>query len=301
MTVMRIDEISVFVRVLEAGSFAAAARLLGLPTTTVSAKVAALERRLGVTLIHRTTRQLRASQAGELYLERCRGALQELEAAEAELAADKEEPSGTLRLTCPTVLGRSLLPEVVAAYTREYPAVKIELLVMDRKADLVAEAIDLAIRVGPLADSSLIVRKLLDGAGGFYASQAYLDRHGTPLTLADLAHHQMIGFSRGGALLPDRVLYRGEVTELRLEAAITTNDFYVSRAFIDLDLGIGYLPPPMEKGWRGQQQLMRVLPDCSSLVVGVYFVYPRQRFVPARVRSFINFATARAAAIESSR
>lgn len=291
---MRIDEISVFVRVLEAGSFAGAARLLGMPTTTVSAKVATLEKRLGTTLIHRTTRQLRATPAGELYLERCRSALQEIETAEAELKSDSEEPTGTLRITSPTVMGRSILPELIAGYRRKFPAVNVEAMVMDRKANLVAEGVDLAIRVGPLEDSSLIARKWFEGSGGLFASRSYLERHGTPKTLDDLANHQVVGFSRGGGNLPDKMLFRGEVVEVKFDAPIVSNDFYVSRGFIDLDLGIGYLPPPMDRAWRGQQALVRVLPEYSSLIATVYFVYPRQRFVPARVKSFIAFAAERA-------
>lgn len=290
---MRIDEITVFVRVLEAGSFAGAARVLGMPTTTVSAKVAALEKRLGATLIHRTTRQLRATPAGKLYLERCRSALQEIEAAEAELKSDSEEPTGTLRITSPTVMGRSILPELIAGYRQKFPAVQVEAMVMDRKANLVAEGIDLAIRVGPLEDSSLIARKWFEGSGGLYASRSYLERYGTPMTLDELAGHQVVGFSRGGGNLPDKMLFCGEVVEVKLDAPIVSNDFYVSRSFIDLDLGIGYLPPPMDRAWRGQQALVRVLPELSSLIATVYFVYPRQRFVPARVKSFIAYAIGR--------
>ena len=291
---MRIDEITVFVRVLEAGSFAAAARLLRMPTTTVSAKVAALERRLGTTLIHRTTRQLRATPAGELYLDRCRNALQEIEAAETELKGDSEEPAGTLRITAPTVLGRSILPELIADYRKRFPAVRVEAMVMDRKANLVAEGIDLAIRVGPLQDSSLVARKWFEGSGGFFASPAYLELNGAPKTIDDLANHQVVRFSRSGGNLPDKMLFRGEVVEVKLDAPIVSNDFYVSRSFIDLDLGIGYLPPPMDRAWRGQQALVRVLPELSSLIATVYFVYPRQRFVPARVKSFIAYAVERA-------
>jgi len=287
---VRIDEITVFIRVLEAGSFAAAARLLGMPTTTVSAKVAALEKRLGATLIQRTTRQLRATPAGELYLERCRSALQEIETAEAEMKSDSEEPTGTLRITAPTVAGRSILPELIAGYRQKFPEVRVEALVMDRAANLVAEGVDLAIRVGPLQDSSLIARKWFEGSGGFYASPAYLERHGSPETLDDLANHKVVGFSRGGGNLPDKMLFRGEVVEVKFEAPIVSNDFYVSRSFLDLDLGIGYLPPPMERAWRGQQALVRVLPELSSLIATVYFVYPRQRFVPARVKTFIAYA-----------
>jgi DNA-binding transcriptional LysR family regulator len=210
------------------------------------------------------------------------------------LKSDSEEPAGTLRITAPTVMGRSILPEFIAGYRQKFPTVRVEALVMDRMANLVAEGIDLAIRVGPLQDSSLIARKWFEGAGGFYASPAYLERHGTPKTIDDLAHHQIVGFSRGGGNLPDKMLFRGEVMEVKIEAPIISNDFYVSRSFIDLDLGIGYLPPPMDRAWRGQQALMRVLPEYSSLIATVYFVYPRQRFVPARVKSFIAYATERA-------
>lgn len=119
-------------------------------------------------------------------------------------------------------------------------------------------------------------------------------RRAAPAGGDDLARHQIVGFNRGGGNLPDRMLFRGEAAEVKLDAPIVSNDFYVSRSFIDLDLGIGYLPPPMDRAWRGQQALLRVLPEYSSLIATVYFVYPRQRFVPARVKSFIAYAIERA-------
>jgi DNA-binding transcriptional LysR family regulator len=290
---MRIDEITVFVRVLEAGSFTAAARQLGMPVTTVSAKVAALEKRLRTTLINRTTRQLHATPAGEFYLQRCRDALGQIELAEAEMKPDSDEPSGTLRITVPTVLGRSALPELIAGYCEAFPAVKVEALVMDRKADMLAEKIDLAIRVGPLQDSSLIVRKWLEGAGGLYASAAYVAEYGSPETADDLARHKTIGFSRGDDSA-QMMLCRGEIVEVKLNAPVTSNDFYMSRSLIALGMGIGYLPPPMERAWQGEEALVRVLPEYSSPIKPVYFVYPSQRFVPARVRAFIAFADGQA-------
>ena len=123
---MRIDEIGVFIRVYEAGSFAAAARAMDMPKATVSAKVAALEERLGVTLIQRTTRSLRPTPAGELYYERCRRGLAEIEAAEAALAAESEEPTGILRLTAPVVLGVGMLPSLLGGFLERYPALKVD-------------------------------------------------------------------------------------------------------------------------------------------------------------------------------
>src|SRR5262245_12342902 len=125
---MRIDEIIVFIRVLESGSFRGAARVLGMSTATVSAKISALEERLGVTLIHRTTRQLNATPAGELYLARCKEALAELEAVEAELAQETEVPSGTLRMTAPAAASRHTLPRLLTAYREAVPSVKVEVI-----------------------------------------------------------------------------------------------------------------------------------------------------------------------------
>jgi DNA-binding transcriptional LysR family regulator len=288
---MRIDEISAFVRVLESGSFVAAARSLHMPTTTVSAKVAALERRLGITLIQRTTRKLRATAAGELYFDRCRSALKEIEAAETELAPHTDSPAGVLRLTAPVVVCRRLLPSLIGGFRRANPEVKVEVLVTDRPVNLVAEGIDLAVRVGPLKDSSLVARVFMRSAGGFYASPRYLRRHGTPSSLQDLARHQIIGFGRtdGG---PAYMVTGGRKVEVKLDAAISSNDFYMSRAFIEMDLGIGYLPSLMAEAIGGEINLLRVLPEYSSVRTGLYFAYPRQRFVPTRIKRFISYALA---------
>jgi len=292
---MRIDEVKVFVRVLEAGSFVAAARLLGMPTTTVSAKVAALEQRLGVTLIQRTTRKLRATPSGQLYFERCRIGLREIEAAEDALAPDADSPVGTLRMTFPIALARVLLPPILAGFRKAVPEVKVDILVTDREVDLVGERIDLAVRVGPLRDSSFVARLFLHGAGGFFASAKYLKRRGTPKTLDDLAGHEIIG--RAGPR-PVRMAVGRASVEVKPEAMITCDDFNLARALIAMDAGIGYLPTVLAAGGRGEQPLVRVLPEYSVPPTGLYFVYPNQKFVPARVKSFIAFAVDAAKRLE---
>lgn len=158
-----LDGIDVFVKVVQAGSFSAAARLLAMPLTTVSGKVASLEKRLGITLIQRTTRKLNITQAGDAYFKHCVRALEEMNAGEKEILTTRSEPEGLLRITAPADLGHSLLPAVVRNYLKTYPKTQIELLLTDRVVDLVGEGVDLAIRVGPLKDSSLIARKFRDG------------------------------------------------------------------------------------------------------------------------------------------
>src|SRR5215470_18476997 len=155
-----VDPIAVFVKVVEAGNFSLAARRLGMPTTTVSAKVAGLEKRLGVRLIERTTRKLRMTEAGETYFRHCAIATREVELGEAALQSAKEKPYGVLKVTAPVDFGRAALPRIVRAYTAKYPDVSVELILTNRIVDLVEEGIDLAIGwAGSMTDSSLIARR----------------------------------------------------------------------------------------------------------------------------------------------
>ena len=282
---MRVDEIKVFVSVLEAGSFAAAARRLAMPATTVSAKVAALEQRLGVTLIQRTTRKLRATPAGQRYFDRCRIGLWELEAAEAEVTTDTDAPAGTLRLTAPVGLARILLPPIVVGFRETYPEVKVDILVTDREARPCRRGDRHCPPRRRARDSSLVARLFVYGSGGFFASAGYLARHGTPENLDDLARHEVIGRAGARATREAR-----RAAQTNPGGTITCDDFNLARALIAMDGGVGYLPTLVADGGPGDRPLVRVLPEYSVPQTGLYFVYPRQKFVPARVKAFIAFA-----------
>lgn len=282
---MRIDEISVFIQVLETGSFSGAARLLRMPATTVSAKVAALERRLGLTLIRRTTRRLRATPEGQAYFERCRSALLEIETVEAELCAESAGMGGKLRLTASVDIAQALMPPVIAAFRAAYPAVAVDLVVTDRVVDLVADGIDLAVRVGPLRDSSLIARSFVAGPSGLFASRSYLDRRGTPASLEELKHHDLIAISKPWAR-PLKMLEGDRTVRIDLSGGLACDDLLTVRTLVAMGLGISFLP-----GYLADQiGLVRVLPDLRSPFTGLYFAYPAQKFVPARVKEFIGFA-----------
>lgn len=282
---MRIDEISVFISVLEAGSFSGAAGRLGMPATTVSAKVAALERRLGLTLIQRTTRKLRATPEGQAYFARCRTALREIETVEAELRAESSGMGGKLRLTASVDIAQTLLPPVIAAFREAYPAVAVDLVVTDRVADLVADGIDLAVRVGPLRDSSLISRAFVTGSSGLFASQSYLDRRGKPGSLAELKHHDLIAISKPWAR-PLPMLAGDRKVSIDLSGGLACDDLLTVRALVTMGLGISFLPAYLAD----QVDLVRVLPDLRSPFTGLYFAYPAQKYVPVRVRGFMGFA-----------
>src|SRR5688572_15685230 len=263
---MRFDEISVFVAVMEAGSFVGAARHLGAPPSTVSARVAALEQRLGATLIQRTTRKLRPTDMGQRYFEECRVALRQIETAEERLTDSAKGDAGTLRLTAAVDVAQSVLPPLIAGFRAVYPRMSVDLVVTDRMLDMIAEGIDLAIRPGPLRDSSLITRAFVTGETGLFASAAYVKRRGAPKHIEDLEKHDIVGFSR----LPGKLrMQRGNrQIDLSFDGMVTCDDMTTVRALVELDLGIGFLPPFLAD--QASVPLVRVLPMLSHQISGLF-------------------------------
>src|SRR5690348_7127436 len=256
---MQLEGVDVFVRVVEAGGFSAAARLLGMPATTVSAKIARLEERLGVTLIQRSTRRMHVTAGGDAYYRHCREAMAALLAGEEELAAATSEPSGLLRITVPYDLAQVLLPPIVAAYLRRYAGTSIEVIATNFQLDLLAEGIDLAIRAAPaLKDSTLQVRKFGSAKLKLFASAAYLAAHGTPERLADLGNHEILvhrRFPPGLKLEGDN----GERFEITGQARARADDMHSVRAFAEHGLGIAVLPEIL--GTLPESKLVQVLPS----------------------------------------
>lgn len=285
---MDLSAVAVFVKVVQAGSFSGAARRLGMPNTTVSAKVARLEQRLGVTLIHRTTRKLRVTPQGREYFNRCVRGLEEIEAGESLLTSAARAPTGLLRITAPGDVAHHLLPPIVSEYLRAYPDVRIELVVTNRIVDLVGEGVDLAIRAGELKDSTLVARPFIEGIIGLWASRAYLTQHGEPRMPEDLARHQGLLFSR----VPRQVL---QLTSGRRKANVELNwrvaadDLETLRTLVLRGEGIGIMPDYLA---REDLPLVRVLPDWAWVRGALKFVYPGRSYVRPTVRTFIDTALA---------
>jgi DNA-binding transcriptional LysR family regulator len=238
---MQLDPIAVFVKVVQAGSFTQAAKLLGMPNTTVSTQVAALERRLGVTLIQRTTRKLSVTQAGEAYFRRCVRALEEIQIAESEVTSSQQKPQGTLRITAPVDMAHSFLPPLVQSFVRKYPEMKVDLLITNRVVDLLGEGVDLAIRAGELEDSTMIARKFVSSQMELFASPAYLKKHGTPAHPRDLAQHECVKFS---PLIEEEItLGDGKATvEVPVRGRLSADDLEIVKSFTLLGEGIGLFP-----------------------------------------------------------
>ena len=284
-----LDYIAVFVKVVQAGSFRQAARALGMPNTTVSAYVARLEKRLGVTLIRRTTRKLYVTPAGQAYFARCLRGLEEIETAEVEVSCAAPEPRGPLRIAATVSIAHTFLPAIVAQYLRAYVNTSIDVMVTNRTVDLLSEGIDLAIRPAEeLIDSSLIARRSIAMSGGLWASRAYLAEYGVPESPADLQHHRFLAFKKVGQtiVLSDE----RERREVRVNVSLAADDQETLRAFAVEGEGVAPLYDFLAAAWAGEGRLVRVLPNWRWFDGKLTLMYPSQPFVPANVRAFIDVA-----------
>lgn len=280
----------VFVKVVQAGSFSQAAKQLGMPNSTVSSKISSLEKRLGVTLLHRTTRQLHVTQEGQTFFARCVRGLEELKFAEEEVTLKQKEPQGTLRVTAPALLGSSLLPEVISKFIKLYPKMKIEFILSDKMVDLVSEGIDLAIRAGELNDSSLIAKKIGVSYFAPFATAAYLKNHGTPLHPKDLRTHHCLQFSPLGKEQWELVNKNKSKVSVALSGKIIIDDLNTIKELALSGEGIALLPtficgPEIKK-----HKLVRVLPEWRSDVRPLHFVYPPHRFAVPKLQAFMGIA-----------
>ena len=237
---MNLDGIDVFVKVVQSGSFTQAAKLLSMPITTVSGKVASLEKRLGITLLNRTTRKLHLTENGEAFFKRCVTAMAEIQAGENELSTSKSELEGLLRITSSLDVGQILLPPIMRSFLKEHPKLQIELSLTNRIVDLVGEGIDLAIRIGKLKDSTLIARKFIDAQGCLWASPSYVKKFGQPLQPKQLKEHKFVNFSRVDSKL--KLTKNNVVVEVEPTGQIIVDDMSTLKTFVLGGDGIGMIP-----------------------------------------------------------
>ena len=286
---MILDDAAVFVRVVQAGSFSAAARQLGLPTSTVSTRVSRMERRLGATLLQRTTRRLRLTEIGELYFRHASVGLAHVLEAEAAVSASRGEPSGRLRATVPADFGDAILAELIVGVRHAHPGIDVELVLTDRLLDLVAEGIDVALRVGALPDSSLVARQVGIACWAAFASPAYL-RLAPPLAKPqDLGRHRCLQFTPLGteAWTLSR---RTDSVKVPMARAVVVNDVRVVRTMAIAGEGVALLPTYQCRAEVEQGVLVRIVPEWQARADPVHLVHPRQQFVSPKLRAFVDVA-----------
>ncbi len=282
-----------FVQVVEGGSFAAAARGLGLTRSAVSRQIAGLEDRLGARLLNRTTRRLSTTEAGAVYYEHCARILAEAAAAERAVADLDGTPRGLLRINAPMSFGQSHLGPAIAEFLAAHPAVRVELMLDDRVVDLVGEGYDVAVRIAELPPSTLVARRLAVNHRVLCAAPAYLARAGRPRRPEDLARHACLGYPymttgndwrfRG----PD-----GPVT-VRIDGAISANNGDVLRQMGLAGLGILLSPTFIVGDDLRRGALVPLLEEWADADTGIYAVYPHSRHLSPKVRAFVDFLAAR--------
>jgi DNA-binding transcriptional LysR family regulator len=289
----RLTGMQVFVRVVELGSFAAAAHELRLSPTMVAKHVQAIEARLGARVLQRTTRRHSLTEIGRLYVERCRQLLIDVEAAEANVNALQASPRGTLRVTAPVVAGSHWLTPVIAQFLAAYPDVRIELALHDRVVDLVDEGYDVALRSGPLAPSGYVARPLAPLRMVLAAAPEYLRRHGVPRRVADLASHECLGFAHWVHRDRWRLLGPGGEQTVRVAGRLQINHGEALRQAALAGAGVVMqsdllLQPDLRSG-----ALRRVLPRHAPPPRPAHLLYRPDRHPAPKLQRFIEFVLQR--------
>ncbi|MBO9558436.1 MAG: LysR family transcriptional regulator [Caulobacter sp.] len=286
----RLSGIAAFVEAVEVGGFAPAAARLGLTRSAVGKTIARLEARLGVRLFHRTTRSQSLTEDGQMFYERCVRALAELEAAEAALESGRAEPAGRLRVTAPVIFGRHCVAPVLLDLVRRHPTLELDLSFSDRPADLIEDGFDLAIRNGRLPDQAgLIGRRVAGQRMTVCASPAYLDRHGRPQRLEDIAGQLAILYGRGDRsrrwLFP---MPGGTTREVTPASRIRFDDLEAIAEAAVAGLGLAWLPCWLVREAVASGRLERVLTDLPGLVFDTHLIWPQAPHLPLRVRAAID-------------
>jgi DNA-binding transcriptional LysR family regulator len=289
----RLSAMEAFVRVVEAGSFVAAADRLGISTSSLSRMVADLEQHLGSRLLHRTTRRLSLTESGQAYYERCVTLLADVAEAEAIAGQSAAQARGTVRLTCSYSMAEQTVAPAIAAFVERHPAVKFELIVSDRIVDLVEEGFDLAIRVGNVGSDRLVARRLGSMQLVLCAAPAYLERHGAPAVPADLPRHNALTYAYSAAPRVWRFHdVAGSAHDVRVAGNLHANSGDALRAAAIAGLGILYEPDFLLASALRAGQLVRLLPDFTGAGGEIWAVYPSRRHLSLKVRLFVDHIAA---------
>ncbi|MCY1355798.1 HTH-type transcriptional regulator DmlR [compost metagenome] len=282
-----LNDMALFVEVVKTRSFRRAAEAMGMPNSTLSRRISGLEKAIGLRLLHRTTRKIELTEAGQLYFDRCKRIVEEARLAHEQLGEMVAQPSGVLRASLPVDFANLYLAPLIAEFARRYPGISFEFDLTPRQVDLVSELVDVVIRMGEPASSNLIARRLTSLPRYLYASPRYLELAGEPGQPTDLVQHECL---RLRTAKPDSwTLYHADVTvEVEVGGRFQLNSVGMIRRLATLDLGIAVLPEGIAADDLANGKLRRVLPQWHAKPVPVY-AFTETRLLPAKTQRFIEF------------
>ena len=284
-------DLALFVAVARTRSFTRAAASMGMPTSTLSRRIAGLEASLGLKLLNRTTRVVELTEAGTIYLGRCEAIVDAAREAHQHVRGLLDEPRGVLRMSVEAEIGPRLVAPVLAAYLERYPSMRLDLDLSPRRVDLVAEGFDLAIRLGVLPDSTLTVRRLAGLSASLYAAPGYLERRGSPADPGALSGHRRIHLLHKGDRGEWRLSNGSERVEVAATDAVCVNNMSMIRHLARLGIGIAVVDELMARDDVEAGALVPVLPGWALAAVAVSVVTP-DRVLPTKTRVFVDMLTA---------
>jgi len=285
----RLTAMNMFVRVVETGSFSNVAKEMNSTQPTISKNIAELESWLGAKLLNRSTRSLRLTETGTDYYERCVAILQDVEEAEQVVGQLQTLPKGLVRVSTVVAFGRLHIVPRLKDFFRQYPDINVDIRLNDRLVDLVEEGVDVAFRMGTLADSTLIAKKLCASPIVTVASPEYLKNNGIPHHPRDLREHNYVTYSDAGARRETEFQDQGEPFFVRAEGSLTTNNTEALRTALLCGIGISRMPRWLVGDAIASGELVCVMDEYQPGPLDIYAVYPPGRHLPSKVRCFIDY------------
>ncbi len=280
-----LNDMALFVEVVKARGFRSAAEALGMPNSTLSRRIGALERAIGLRLLHRTTRRIELTEAGRTYFERCKRIVDEARLAHEQLGDMLAQPSGVLRASLPVDFAMTYLMPLIAEFASLYPGIAFDFDLTPRRVDLVSEPFDVAIRIGESEDSQLIARTLASLTPRLYASPGYLERSGEPVEPAELQRHECFNILQAGTWTLHNA---AQTATVAVSGRFRLNNVGMICSLAALDMGIVLMPEEIVADELASGKLRRILPGWHGTPMPVYAI-TETRLLPAKTQRFIEF------------
>jgi DNA-binding transcriptional LysR family regulator len=283
-----LDNILIFVKVAQYESISRAARSLGMPISTVSRRLSLLESQLGVTLLRRTTRRVTLTAQGREYFNQCQEPLTLLQEAERVLSQSQTKPEGLLRISVPVVLSQESFLEFLSGFQKAYPRIRIDLFITNQFLDLIAENVDVAIRFGELADSSVVATRIGKSIRYVVAAPEYLKKRPLPAEPADLEQHECVMLNAKNNEAHWDLVSGRKKARVPVSGPISSRDFNTLSTFVYRGHGVGLLPSNYCDEEIAKGRLVRLLSQWTSPAIPVFTVYPSRKFLPLRLSVFLE-------------